>query len=44
MAGTITRKTKRKAKEKPKDTQPTRTEERRELVPLVTRTYIGDSH
>jgi hypothetical protein len=37
MAGTITRNTKRKAKERPKDAQPTvpRTKGGRELVPLL---------
>jgi hypothetical protein len=38
MAETITRKTKRKAKEQPKDMQLVGTNERRELVPLV----VGD--
>jgi len=32
MAGTITQKTNGKAKERPKDAQPARTKERRELV------------
>jgi hypothetical protein len=44
MVRTITWKTKGKAKEKPKDTQPTRTQERRKLVPLVIGTYIDSSH
>jgi hypothetical protein len=35
MARTITRKTKRKAKERPKDVQPARTKKGRDLVPLV---------
>jgi len=35
MAGTITWKTKGKAKERPKDAQPAGTKEGRELVPLV---------
>jgi hypothetical protein len=40
MAGTITRKTKGKAKEKPKDAQPTKTKEGRELIPFVVRSYL----
>jgi hypothetical protein len=40
MAETITRKTKGKAKEKPKDTQPARTKEGRELVPFVVGSYF----
>jgi hypothetical protein len=40
MARTITRKTKGKANEKPKDAQPTRTKEGRELVPLVVGSYL----
>jgi len=35
MAKTLTPKTKGNAKERPKDTQPARTIEGRELVPLV---------
>jgi len=40
MAGTITWKTEGKAKERPKDARPTRTEERRELVLLVVGSYL----
>jgi hypothetical protein len=40
MARTITPKTKGKAKERPKDTQPVRTKEGRELVPLVVGNYF----
>jgi hypothetical protein len=40
MARTITHKTKRKAKERLKDKQPTRTKEGRELIPLVVRSYF----
>jgi hypothetical protein len=40
MAKTITRETKRKAKEKPKDAQPARTKKRKELVPLVVGNYL----
>jgi hypothetical protein len=40
MAGTITRKTKGKAKERPKDMQLTWTNQRRELVPLVAGGYL----
>jgi hypothetical protein len=35
MAGTITQKTKGKAKERSKDAQPARTKEEEELVPLM---------
>jgi hypothetical protein len=40
MVGTITRKTKWKAKERPKDAQPIRTKEWRELVLLVVGRYF----
>jgi len=40
MAGTITWKTKGQAKERPKDARPTRTEEGREIVPLVVGSYL----
>jgi hypothetical protein len=40
MARTITRKTKGKAKERPKDVQPAGIKEGRELVPLV----VGTTH
>jgi hypothetical protein len=40
MAGNITEKTKGEAKEKPKDSQLAGIKERRELVPLVVRSYL----
>jgi len=40
MAGTITRKTKGKAKERPKDAQPTGTKEGGELVPFLVGRYL----
>jgi hypothetical protein len=40
MVRTITQKTKGKAKERPKDAQPTSTKERRELVPLMVGSYL----
>jgi hypothetical protein len=40
MARTITQKTKGKAKERPKDTQPTRTKEGRELVLFMVGNYF----
>jgi hypothetical protein len=40
MAGTITRKTKGKARDRPKDTQPTRTKGGRELVPFMVGSYL----
>jgi hypothetical protein len=40
MVRTITWKTKGKAKERPKDTQPARAKEGRELVPLVVGSYL----
>jgi hypothetical protein len=40
MAGTITWKTKKKAKKRSEDTQPARTIEGRELVPLVVGNYF----
>jgi hypothetical protein len=43
MVKTITQKTKGKAKERPKDVQPARIKERRELVPLVVGSYLTHS-
>jgi hypothetical protein len=43
MVETLTRKTKGKAKKKPKDMQPTRTEEGRKLVPFVVGSYLTHS-
>jgi hypothetical protein len=40
MVGTITRKTKGKAKKRPKVVQPTSTKERKELVPLMVGSYL----
>jgi hypothetical protein len=40
MAKTITRKTKWKAKERPKNVQPARTKEGRESVPLMVGRYL----
>jgi hypothetical protein len=40
MAGTITWKTKRKTKERPKDMEPTRTKKERELVLLMVGNYF----
>jgi len=40
MAETITRKTKGKAKERPKDAEPAGAKEGRELVPLMVRRYL----
>jgi hypothetical protein len=40
MVGTIIRETKGNAKRKPKDAQPTRTKERRELIPFVVGCYL----
>ncbi len=40
MVETITQKTKGKAKERPKDVQPKRTKEGRELIPFVVRGYF----
>jgi hypothetical protein len=40
MVGTITQKTKGKAKERLKDAQPARTKEGRELVPFVVGSYL----
>jgi len=43
MVETFTRKTKGKAKKKPKDMQPTRTKEGRKLVPFVVGSYLTHS-
>jgi hypothetical protein len=43
MVRTITQKTKCKAKEKPKDSLPPATEERRELVSLIVGSYLTHS-
>ncbi len=43
MAGTITRKTKGKAKERPEEAQPASTKEGRELVALVVGSYLTHS-
>jgi hypothetical protein len=40
MVGKITRKTKGNAKKKPKDAQPARTKEMRELIPFVVGSYL----
>jgi hypothetical protein len=40
MVGTITRKTKRKAKERPTNAQPEGTKEGRELIPLMVGSYF----
>jgi hypothetical protein len=40
MVKNITQKINGKAKERPKDMQPTRTKERKELVPHVVRNYL----
>jgi hypothetical protein len=41
MAKTITQKTKKKAKERPKDAQPTGIKEGRELVPFMVGCYLA---
>jgi len=43
MTRTIIGKTKRKAKERPKDVQPARTKERRKLVPIVLGSFFTHS-
>jgi len=43
MVGSITLKTKGKAKERPKDTQPARTKEGRELIHVVEGSYLTHS-
>jgi hypothetical protein len=40
MVGTITRKTKKKANERPKDKQPAKTKKRKKLVPLMVGNYF----